>query len=188
MTHQENPELKEIHEVLTGEFKGTKFYSLQNIKKISAQRGLAALAAERFLDMKIDEKTLKRLLEEHRLAAKTLDIEKAFAIVYEIRARLEFITEEKSLLDLCCVYFMIEGEDIEIPSEEINAKKVKIMQSNPATRGFFLRIALNLTRSLTAQEEESLISYLEETKALAERVNRFFPSVTNKNSENSTNT
>lgn len=185
MTHSENPALKEIHCVPNGKFEGTKFYALKDMKKISGPRGISALNAERYVDMKIDEKTLKALLDEHKIAARTLDVEKAFAIVYEIRHRLDFITEEKSLIDLACLYFFIEDEDLEYPSEEINEKKKEIIASCNQTRSFFLRIALNLTKNLSESEEENLISYLEETKMLASRVNQFLP---RKKSENLVNT
>jgi hypothetical protein len=174
MTHSENPDLKEVHEVPSGKHAGKKFYTLKDMKKISARRGISALAAERFIDMKLDKNTMKALLDEHRDAAKSLDIEKCLAIVYEIRHRLEFITEEKSILDLVCLYFFIDDEDIDVPSDEVNAKKMEIINSDEATRGFFLRVGLNLTRTLSDSEEENMISYLKESKHLAERVNRFF--------------
>lgn len=172
MTHAENELLKEVHTVPDGEFSGTKFYCLKNIKKISGQRGAAALKAGRFASMKIDETTLKVLLDEHYIAAKTFDIEKCFAIVYEIRNRMKLITEERSILDLVCIYFFIEGEDINEASDEMNEKKKKIIASNEITRGFFLRTGLNLIENLNEQDEQSLITYLAETRELYERVTR----------------
>lgn len=154
--------------------KGTKIYALRDILTISAFRGLAAEKAKRFSQMNISEKVLKELIQEYKKSVNVdQDFVKANSIIQEIEYRLEFICEENSLLDLASIYFFLEGENIEMPSDSFNKKKIEHAKLEFDVRSFFLRSALALTNKFSNSPEKDLLNYLEEIKMISERVYRY---------------
>lgn len=152
---------------------GTEFYALVNVLEISALRGLSAEKAKRFMELNITERSLKALIEEYKIAAKENDVNKFHSIIYEIGYRLEFLCEENSILDLACIYFFLKDEDPEIPSEAFNKRKQNIFKDDLICRGFFLQIGLSLCKKFSEKQEKDMVDYLEDNKALSERIMRF---------------
>ena len=150
-----------------------KWYSHINPLEISPIRGLSAEKAKRFMEMKITEKSLKALILEIKVAAGQNDIVKAFSIIEEINHRLNFITEEDSILDLVLIYYFLEDENPNVPSEYHNDKKRKILIKDPKARGFFLQIGISLMKQFSSIPEENLNEYLIKTKDLADRIYRY---------------
>lgn len=170
--NSQNPNLTVLYE---SKKNGAKFYGFLDPLSISTQRGLAAEKAKRFIDMKLTERSLKQLIKEIKKEAGSGDIVKAFAWVQEIEFRLEMITEESSLLDLACIYTMLDEEDPNIPSDTFNRKKHEIFNQDPEAKGFFLAIALSVVKRYSGKREEDLFSYLEDSQAIAERLRRILP-------------
>lgn len=152
---------------------GTDFYSHLNPLEISALRGLASEKAMRFLDMNITERSLKALINEYKEAAKEGDVNKFHSIVYEIDYRLNFLSEENSILDLVNIYFFLNDEDPELPSEFHNKKKHEIMENDLLCRGFFLQIGISLCKKFSQKQEKDILDYLKKNKKLQERILRF---------------
>lgn len=156
-------------EVYTDKF-GNKWYTNLNPFDISAVRGIAAARKERYVGMMLSETTLKELLEEHRMAAKELDIRKCFAIVQEIANRQAFICEEDSILDLVDIYYFLNEEEPETISDFHSAEKRKIWLEDPACKNFFLKVGMALTNRLANIPESDLLKYLSDTATIALRV------------------
>lgn len=154
---------------------GEKFFSFIDPLTISTARGLAALKAKRFSDMNITSRSLRELVRQIKQEAGAGDIVKAFSMVQEIEFRLDLISEESSLLDLVCIYFFLEDEDPNIPSDAMNRKKHAIFNSDPDLKGFFLKIALAITKKSSEKPEEDLLSYMADSQSIAERIRRFIP-------------
>lgn len=154
---------------------GENFYSYIDPLTISTPRGLAALKAKRFADMNITERSLRELIREIKSEAGAGDIVKAFSIVQEIEFRLTLICEESSLLDLACIYFFLQDEDPENPSDAMNRKKHAIFNSDQEIKGFFLRIALSILKKSSEKPEEDSLNYIQDSQAIAERIRRFIP-------------
>lgn len=167
-----NPNLTVIYE---SKKTGVKFYGYIDPLAISTPRGLAAEKAKRFVDMKITERSLRGLIKEIKKEAGSGDIVKAFAWVQEIEFRLEMLTEESSLLDLACIYFMLEDEDPDAPSDSFNRKKHEVFNRDQEAKGFFLAIALSIVKRFSDKQESDLLSYLEDSQSIAERLRRILP-------------
>lgn len=154
---------------------GEKFYSYIDPLTISTPRGLAALKAKRFADMNLTERSLRELIRQCKIEAGAGDVIKAFSIVQEIEIRLDFVCEESSLLDLACIYFFLEDEDPENPSDAMNRRKHSIFNSDLELKGFFLRIALSILKKSSEKPEEDLLNYIQDSQAIAERIRRYIP-------------
>lgn len=166
----------EFNDKLTEVFKtksGIKFFGFLDPLGIPAIRGVAAEKAKRFLDMNITERSMKDLIRVCKAEAGAGDIVRAFSVIQEIEYRLNFICEESSILDLACIYFMLQDEDPEVPSEAKNREKHKIFEEDPQTRAFFLRIGIALVKKFSEKREEDLIGYLEENQKMSDRIRRY---------------
>lgn len=164
---------------------GTKFYSFVDPLNIPPMRGLAAEKAKRFLDMNITERSLRDLIRQCKIEAGAGDVVKAFSIIQDIEYRLNFIAEDTSILDLACVYFMLEDEDPIQPAAIHNKKKHAIFNSDFKARDFFLRVALSIVKKFSEKPEEDILNYLEDNKTMAERIRRY---IAEEHSINSTST
>ncbi len=154
---------------------GEKFYAYVDPLTISTPRGLAALKAKRFADLNITERSLRELIRQCKTEAGAGDIIKAFSIIQEIEFRLDLLCEESSLLDLACIYFFLENEDPENPSDATNRKKHSIFNSDQELKGFFLRIALSILKKSSESPEEDLLNYIQDSQAITERIRRYIP-------------
>lgn len=152
---------------------GTKFYGFIDPLTIPVLRGLAAEKAKRFVDMMITERSLRDLIRQCKVEAGSGDVIKAFSIIQEIETRLDFISEENSLLDLSSVYFLLQDEDPSVPSNSMNQRKHAIFNSDPDVKGFFLRIALSIVKRFSEKPEEDILNYLEDTRTMSERIRRY---------------
>lgn len=163
-----------LTELIHTSMAGTKIYAMKDITQISAFRGVSAEKAKRFASLCLTEAEINTILDKALDGVnKTQDIAQAIAILHELKFRVSMICEENSLLELAYIYFMIEGEDVEKPSNEYNKKKVELMENEPDLKGFFLRGALKLVDNFSAKPDVDLLSYLAETKTLMERLNKF---------------
>jgi hypothetical protein len=172
MKASENNEL--LNEV--ADFAGVKIYTLKDITKISAARGVSAEKAKRFASLCLTSTEMGQLLDVALEAVnKRQDIAQAISIIHELKFRHEMICEENSLLELAYIYLLIDGEDIDVPSNEYNAKKAKLVNERPEIKGFFLQWGLQLVEIFSKKPGVDLLSYLEETKHLMIKLSRHLP-------------
>lgn len=152
------------------------FYSYKNPLKVSALRGVAAEQAKRFASMCITKENALDLIKE---AKRSINIEqdfvKAFAIIQEMQFRLEMIAEESSILDLVKLYYFLPDENPDRPSEEHNKQKTKLINENPDLKAFFLQIGIILLDKFSMKSDDDVLTYLERTRAIAERINNYLP-------------
>lgn len=172
MAEIDNSKNPNLNEVFTSS-DGSKWYCFIDPLKIPPIRGLSAERARRFMEMKITEKTLKELIKEIKVAAGQNDIVKAFSIIEEINFRLQFITEEESVLDLVFIYYYLQDESPMSVSDYHMAKKRKILSEDINARTFFLQIGLSLMSKFSNIRDEDLSAYLIKTKDLANRIYRY---------------
>lgn len=172
MAEIDNSKNPNVNKVFTSA-DGTEWYCFIDPLKISPVRGLSAEKARRFMDMKITEKTLKELIREIKVAAGQNDIVKAFSIIEEINFRLQFITEEESVLDLVFIYYFLKDENPNMVSDYHMALKRKILSEDMNARTFFLQIGLSLMSKFSNIPDEDLSAYLIRTKELANRIYRY---------------
>lgn len=155
---------------------GNKWYAHKNILEISPSRGVSAARADRFVGLRISEGNFKQLLDAAIDGInKEMNFVQATAILHELKHRAEFLCEENSLLDLAALYYFLQDEDPEFPSEHHNQKKIEIWAKDESCRGFFLHMGLALTKHFSDTVEEDLLKFMEEAKVIAERIYRFIP-------------
>ena len=166
---KENSEVKLAFESMAD----IRVYELADITKISAMRGVAAEKAKRFASLCITSDELSNLLS---VAIDGInqkqDIAQAISILHELKFRQEMICEENSILELAFIYLLIEGEDIDNPSEETNRLKSELCKKHSDLRGFFLTVGFKLAGLLSKRQGVDLLGYLEETKHLIIKMNR----------------
>lgn len=156
---------------------GNDWYCLNNILDLSPSRGLSAARADRYASLKISEPELKALLDKaiEGLNNTAPDIVQAISILHELKYRTEFLCEENSILDLCAIYYFLNDENPDFPSEHHNNLKREIWAKDEQCRGFFLHMGLAITKSFSNIAEEDLLKFLQESKKVAERIYRFIP-------------
>lgn len=155
---------------------GNKWYNHSNVLGISPARGIAAARADRYVGLKISENNFKDLINAAIDGVNTnQDFVGAFAILNELKYRSEFLCEENSILDLASIYYFLEDENPEFPSEYHNKKKLDIWQKDELCRGFFLHMGLALTKRFSTTAEDDLLKFLQESLPIAERIYRFIP-------------
>ena len=172
--NSQNIKLKEIY----SDALGNKWYCLTNILEISPARGLSAARADRYVGMKISEHNLSQLLNVAIDGLnKEQNISQMIAIVHELKWRQEMLCEENSILDLAGIYYFLQDENPDFPSEVHNQKKREIWAKDEICRGFFLTLGLSLTTKFSNTPEEDLLKFLnqEMTKELGEKIYKFIP-------------
>lgn len=168
--NSENPNMVEVY---TDKLEN-KWYKHLNIMEISPARGLSAARAERYIGLKISEGNFKDLLQTALDAVnKNQDFVTAISILNEMKIRTEFLCEENSILDLSAIYYFLQDEDPEFPSEAHNRKKVDIWTKDELCRGFFLHMGLGLTTKFSTTAEADLLKFLQESQTIAERIYSF---------------
>lgn len=147
------------------------FYCLKNPTELPARRGVAAMKAKRFAEMKIDEESMRQLMKRVKMAVNgNQDFVEAMGWWQQIEFRLNMICEEKSILDLVCLYYYLPDEDPEKPTKEANDAKRKIFEEHEHIKGFFLRIGISMMNNFSMKHDEEVLSYLAETKKVAEQL------------------
>jgi len=157
---------------------GNNWYCHNNLLEISPARGLSAARADRYVGLKISEHNLKDLLNVAIEGLnKDQDIVQAISILHELKYRTEFLCEENSILDLAGIYYFLEDENPDFPSEHHNKLKRDIWAKDEVCRGFFLTLGLSLTTKFSNTPEEDLLTFLKSqmTQEVAERIYRFIP-------------
>lgn len=148
-----------------------QFYCLQDPTQLPARRGVNAMRAKRFADMKLTEEALKEIIKRVKNAVNVnKDFVEAFGWWQEVEFRQNLICEEDSILELVKLYYYLPDEDPEMPSEEANKRKTEIFKQYPNTKDFFLRIGIAMMENFGMQSEQQVLSYLEETKKVAQRI------------------
>lgn len=147
------------------------FYCLKDPTYLPAQRFVPAMRAKRFSDLKITEESLREIIKKIKHA---VNVEKDFLTAFgwwcEVELRLNMICEEDSILELVKLYYYLPDEDPEFPTAEANKKKSEIFERYPLVKGFFLRIGINMMENFGMKHDEEVLSYLQETTKVAERI------------------
>ena len=172
--NSQNIKLKEVYT----DALGNKWFAQTNILEISPARGLSAARADRYVGLKISEHNLSQLLNVAIDGLnKEQNISQMIAIVHELKWRQEMLCEENSILDLAGIYYFLQDENPDFPSEVHNQKKREIWAQDEICRGFFLTLGLSLTTKFSNMPEEDLLKFLnqEMTKELGEKIYKFIP-------------
>lgn len=145
--------------VYTDKF-GNNWYQYENNLTIPAKRAIAAEVATRFAEMNLTKETLSELIGHMKKKANEGNIVDLFHLLAEIEFRLEFVGEERTLMDLAVCYFVIDGEDESDFSEVYRKKKIDVLLEDGDARSFFLDKAFQLTTKYSNMSEIAIQEYL----------------------------
>jgi hypothetical protein len=141
---------------------GNKFYQFSDPLQIPAIRAVSAEAALRHAEMCMTKDELQMLfvqMAKHCNEGKLVDL---FALVREAQYRIENIAEEKTLLELACVYLVMNEEDERIYDADWQKRKISAMTATDESRAFFLSWAWRFTTKFSAMSELDIVDYLRE--------------------------
>lgn len=151
---------------------GNKFYQFSDPLQIPAIRAVAAEAALRYAEMCMTKSELQAVfvkMAEYCNGGKFVDL---FALVKEAQYRLENVAEEKTLLELACVYTVMNNEDERIYDAAAQKQKLAVMTATDESRAFFLSWAWKFTSVYSAMSELDIVDYLREMVS-DDRLNRY---------------
>lgn len=161
-----------MSKIYTDKF-GNDWFEYVNNLTIPARRTINAEIATRFAEMNLTKSELKILIDAMKRNANTGNIVELFSILSEIEFRLNFIGEEKTLMELAVCYFVMDGEDETQFTDEWQNKKRDILNSDSDAKDFFLQKAFERTIQFGTTSETAIIDYLRKAKAENERLNHY---------------
>lgn len=161
-----------VNKVYTDKF-GNDWFEYVNNLTIPARRTINAEVATRFAEMNLTKSELMILIEAMKKNANTGNIVELFSVLSEIEFRLNFIGEEKTLMELAVCYFIIDGEDETQFSDEWQNKKRDILNADSDAKDFFLQKAFERTIQFGNTSETDIINFLRKAKTENERLNQY---------------
>lgn len=148
---------------------GNKYYQLKDALAMSVKRHIAAEAALRAAEYCITKEDLIAFVDKMESAINKGQITEVARLIYEIRTRLLFSAEEKTLLELACVYFYLEDEPLSQYASYWQEKKRKLWEMDDAATDFFLQSAFRLTIQYSKLSDSDILTYLKSLKELVKK-------------------
>lgn len=158
---KDHPELVHLHT----DSLGNKWYEFSNPMQMSGLRGFEMEIAQKQADLNMDRPTLYGFIEKIESELDRGKFSRAAHLFGLMKERLDYLCEEKTLLVVAKVFFLLEGEDPARITEEYSRRKDEIFEKDPETRDFFLLAAFRITRSFSELSEEDILSYLASQRA-----------------------
>lgn len=141
--------------------KGHVYYGFEDPLRMPAQRALAGEVAATWADLNLTKEDLDRYLLRIESLFDKGKIGDAIHIVKVMKGRLKWACEDKTLLNLAKVYYLIDDEPIMVPSDRHNRLKDERWEEDRDARAFFLRTAFVLTKGYSGFSANDILSYLE---------------------------
>lgn len=143
---------------------GNQWFAFEDPMRMPGDRALAALVNIRRADLNYtveDEREwLEAALTSHNLGQHA-DVGYYLAVK---RDRLTWTVEERTMLDVACVYFLLNDEPQGTMPAEHQERKRAIWAKDEACRAFFLREAYWLTRGFSELSLSDIPNYLAEKR------------------------
>ena len=139
---------------------GSKWFEYSNPLTMPAKRAIAAEVATRFAEFNLTRNELLLLFNEMKKQGNQGNFVDVFALINEIIFRLEWLGEEKTLLELALCYFVIEGEDETDFSDRDKQRKRDVFESDSDAKAFFLSEAFRRTINYSKTSGEDITAFL----------------------------
>lgn len=144
---------------------GQKVYGYKNPMEMPAKRAFSAEIATKQASMNINREQLEGFLVAMETAGNAGQIVELFGYLHNLKERLTWACEEKTLENLANCYLVLEGENPDIVHPKWSERKKKIIKEDLEAKGFFLRYALLRTRDYSALSDKDILAYLETHKS-----------------------
>ena len=161
----------ELREVLRKN--GNVFFEYVNNLELPAKRAIAAEVAVREATMNMTSEVLVELIDKMIELAEKGKIVDLFAILKEMKTRIQYISEEETLRKLATVYFVMNNEDESSYIREEQQKKIDVWKADQDLGDFFLQKAYDLTMSYSATSKVDIITYLKKYEADIKKIEKY---------------
>lgn len=143
---------------------GRSWFGFENPARMPASRAIYVEIATRQAGMNITDTTLRGFLAKMEESMNKGKFTEVAGILEEMKGRLTWACEEETLLALSTYYFVIEGEDPKVVTDEWIRRKKDYITKNERARAFFLTASFRAIKELSDISETDILAYLAERK------------------------
>jgi len=143
-------------------------YAFKQPLKMPALRSLAGETAMKQAEMNIGREELIEFIGEMEEAGNAGKITTLFTLLKNLEQRINLAAHEETLIDLACVYFLLEGEDPLTISQDTQKRKRQLIEADETARAFFLIASYRITNDYSDISDSDILSYLKESKTKVE--------------------
>lgn len=150
---------KEV-EFIKHDCNGNAFYIYKNFMEIPLTRHIATEIATTYASFNLTKEQLKKALESIIESYNTQKHHEGIQIAYEILQRLDFAASEETLMQIACVFTLMNDEngDAFLGSEQ--QAKIEAWKKDEETKDFFLRTAFDLISPSESTFDQDIVDYL----------------------------
>lgn len=169
-----------LTKVYTDKF-NNDWFEYTNPLSMPVKRTISAEVATRFAEMNLTKNEFQHLIGEMKKRANDGNIVELFAILNEVEFRLNYIGEEKTLIELALCYFVLGDEDETQMTDEAQERKRDILKNDSEARDFFLQKGFEHTIQYSNMSEKDIHEYLKTTKKEGEKLLNYLQTMKSEN-------
>ena len=138
---------------------GNAWYAFTDPLRIPGARSLAAELAATWCELNMTKEDILTYMRNIRSSANKGDFVRACRLIDCMEERVEWACEDKSLLGLAKVYFTINDEPLNAPTEAHTMLKDEVFANDSECRAFFLLRAHVLTKASSEFSPADILNY-----------------------------
>jgi hypothetical protein len=159
---------------LTVDQAGNRWYAFADPLDMNIVRQLQMDDAQDYLAMNLTRDRLQALLDRCIEHANANELVELFALLQEMRLRLELLGNREAYLHICAVYYLLEGEDPATFDDQWYGRKKALLTQDVALQDFFLRHWLTTFKAFTPALAQDMVDYLKKVARLTSHFDRHF--------------
>lgn len=144
-----------------------KYYKFKDLLQMSVRRHIAAEMALRNAEYCMRKEDLLDFIKKMKDNLNSGIFTDAAYTLHEMEARLLYVSEENTLVELATVYFYIEHEPLTQYAPAWQEKKRNNWRLDEDTMNFFLRAAFSFTNQYSKHSNLDILTYLQGIKKVA---------------------
>jgi hypothetical protein len=145
---------------------GNAWYGFEDPLRIPGGRALAGEVSATWCELNMTPDDIRMYFKKMRESGNRGDIVHMFRLFDCMEERLEWACEDKSLLGLAKVYFTINDEPLNAPTQNHTALKDEIFDTDADCRAFFLLRAHALIKVSSEFSPADILNYSQVMRAL----------------------
>lgn len=169
-----------LTKVYTDKFKND-WFEYTNPLSMPVKRTISAEVATRFAELNLTKNELQHLIGEMKKRANDGNIVELFAILNEVEFRMNYIGEEKTLIELALCYFVLGDEDETQFTDEAQERKRDILKNDSEARDFFLQKGFERTIQYSNLSENDILDYLKKVSKDGEKLESYLRTLKSEN-------
>lgn len=169
-----------LTKIYTDKFKND-WFEYTNSLSMPVKRTISAEVATRFAEMNLTKNELQHLIGEMKKRANDGNIVELFAILKEVEFRLNYIGEEKTLIELALCYFVCGDEDETQFTDEAQERKREILKNDSEARDFFLQKGFERTIQYSNLSETDILDFLKKATKEGEKLESYLQTLKSEN-------